>query len=290
MNLKKLLLGFIIGDSYGLSLLSNENNYLEIKDNKELNIKKGNYSFSTVNMLATMDSIINTNKINEIDILNRLCMSLILNKYTSDKKNYAIDKETLKILEYYSKKNNLNYNYNEYDTSGFCISRVLPIVIYNYYNNDTLDTLIPVLSITTSNEIVLIGCFIYYKYVLNLLEGYDKFKSLKIDIPNHFSNKNKILFKDILKNNIFYKDINFDDNIINILKITFYVILNSNNIKDIIMMISNLDGNINIYASCILSVGAIIYKDDDLLKEMYKCIKNKRSINDYINKFERIYK
>lgn len=290
MNIKKIIKSFIIGDSFGLSKLNNyDNNDILLNDNNVLNIEKGCYSFCTVNMLTTLDSLSINNKIIPEDILSKLCMSLIVGKYTY-KKAYAIDIETLNILNYYSKKNNLNYKYNEYDMSAYSLSRVIPIVIYNYYNLDTLDTLVPVISVTNINELVLLGSFIYYKYMLNLLEGYDKYKSLKIDIPNYFSLKSKLFYKNILKNNIYYKEIVFDDNIVNVLKIIFYIILNSNNISDVLMMLSNLEGNTNLYCSLTLPIATILYPDDNDLDVLYKDLKNKKIINKYINNFERMFK
>lgn len=290
MNIKKIIKSFIIGDSFGLSKLNNyDNNDILLYDNNVLNIEKGCYSFCTVNMLSTLDSLSINNKIIPEDILSKLCMSLIVGKYTY-KKAYAIDIETLNILNYYSKKNNLNYKYNEYDMSAYSLSRVIPIVIYNYYNLDTLDTLVPIISVTNINELVLLGSFIYYKYMLNLLEGYDKFKSLKIDIPNYFSLKSKFFYKNILKNNIFYKEIVFDDNIVNVLKIIFYIILNSNNISDVLMMLSNLEGNTNLYCSLTLPIATILYPGDNDLDKLYKDLKNKKIINKYINNFERVFK
>lgn len=290
MNIKKIIKSFIIGDSFGLSKLNNyDNNDILLNDNNVLNIEKGCYSFCTVNMLSTLDSLSINNKIIPEDILSKLCMSLIVGKYTY-KKAYAIDIETLNILNYYSKKNNLNYKYNEYDMSAYSLSRVIPIVIYNYYNLDTLDTLVPIISVTNINELVLLGSFIYYKYMLNLFEGYDKFKSLKIDIPNYFSLKSKLFYKNILKNNIFYKEIVFDDNIVNVLKIIFYIILNSNNISDVLMMLSNLEGNTNLYCSLTLPIATILYPGDNDLDKLYKDLKNKKIINKYINNFERMFK
>lgn len=290
MNIEDLIIGFIIGDSFGLSRLNNYNNEnLNIIDNKILNIKKGNYSFNTINLLATIDSISNTKKIDYTDIINKLCLSLITNKYCFNK-IYDLDKETYNILTYYSKKNNLNYKYNENDLMGTPLTRVIPIIIYNYYNIDTLDTLIPVINITNINEEVLLGSFIYYKYILNLLEGYDKYKALKIDIPNYFSIKNKIKYKNLLKNNIFYKDIVFDNNISNILKIIFYVILNSDNNKDVLMMLNNLNGKINLYGALIMPIAIILYGEDEYINNLYKDIKNKKEIKYYINKFRRMFK
>lgn len=288
MNIRDLVLGFIIGDSFGLSLLNNEvdNDIFKLHNNTVLNIKGGNYSFLTINLLATMDSISFYNKIISNDILDRLCMSLIIGKYTVDRKVYGMNNSVFNLLEKYSKKN-IIFEIDNNDVSS--IGRIIPIVIYNYYNEDTLDTLIPVLSVTNTNEVILVGEFILYKYILNILNGYDKFKSLKISIPDYFTESSKKVYKNILKGNIFYDEIVFDDDILNILKILFYVILNSDNMNDVFLMMSNFDGYNNIYSSIILSVAVLIYGFDDVLLGMYKKLKNKKDINKIIKSYERMF-
>lgn len=288
MNIRDLVLGFIIGDSFGLSLLNNEvdNDIFKLHNNTVLNIEGGNYSFLTINLLATMDSISFCNKIISNDILDRLCMSLIVGKYTVDRKVYGMNNSVFNLLEKYSKKN-IIFEIDNNDVSS--IGRIIPIVIYNYYNEDTLDTLIPVLSVTNTNEVILVGEFILYKYILNILNGYDKFKSLKISIPDYFTESSKKVYKNILKGNIFYDEIVFDDDILNILKILFYVILNSDNMNDVFLMMSNFDGYNNIYSSIILSVAVLIYGFDDVLLGMYKKLKNKKDINKIIKSYERMF-
>lgn len=290
-TIKSLVYGFIVGDSFGLSILKRQDydNNIKLKFNEYLNIDKGYYSSMTSFMLATMDSISSLKKVNVVDILNKMCTSLILGKYTNNGKVYDIDKETLNILEYYSKKNNLNYSYKENDFNSYSLSRTLPIAIYNFYNKDTLDTLVPVISLTNNNEVVLLGAYIYYKYIINLMDGYDKYKALKINIPKYFSKDSKKYFKNILKGNIFYKDIIFDDNIVNVLNVVFYVVLNSDNFLDIFNMINNLEGNTNNYSSLICSIGGIIYGYDNIPKNLIRDLKNKKDINKYIKSFEKLF-
>lgn len=290
-TIKNLVYGFIVGDAFGLSILRREeyDNNIKLNFNNELNIDKGYYSSMSSFMLATMDSISSLKKVNIVDVINKMCTSLILGKYTNKGKVYDIDKETLNILNYYSKKNNLNYNYKENDFSSYSLSRVLPIAVYNFYNEDTLDTLVPVISLTTSNEVVLLGSYIYYKYLINLMDGYDKYKALKMDIPKYFSKDSKRYFKKLLKGEIFYKDIVFDDNIVNVLNIVFYVVLNSDNFLDMFNMINSLEGNTNIYSSLICSIGGILYGKENIPKNLIRDLENKKDINNYIKSFERIF-
>ena len=160
MNIKEIIMGFIIGDSFGLSILNNDITEIKLIDNKNENIHKGSYSFFSTNLLATIDSISQKNNIDPKDILNKLCMSLIMGKYTSNHKIYKVDEDTLRILEYYSKKNNIECSLKEYNLNAYPISRIIPVVVYNINNEDSLENIIKVVSITTNNEIVLLGSYI----------------------------------------------------------------------------------------------------------------------------------
>ena len=288
MNIiKDFIYSYIVGDSFGLSLLNNSYNEIKLLDNKVLNIEKGSISSMSTFMLCTMESIGSNNNIVVTDILNKMCTSLIVGKYTTNGKVYDLDNNTLNILTYYSKKNNLNIEYNELDYSSYALSRIVPLILFNYYNEDDLDKLVSLISITNVNEEVLFGSYIYYKYVLNLLKGKDKYKALKMEIPKGFSNEIKNKYKNILKGNIFYSEIEFNNEIINVISIIFYVILNSDNFNDIFNMISNIDGNTNIYSSLICGIGGILYGKDKIDKCIIKDIKNKKDINKWIKDFER---
>ena len=292
-KIREIIYGYVVGDCYGLGLLNNEksDDTISFIDNTNKNIDKGNYSFMTVFMLATLDSIIKNKDVNAVDILNKMCTSLIVGKYTSDGNVYCLDNNTLNILKYYCKKNNLNCFFDEDDCSGYSLCRILPLILFNYSREDDLDKLVNLVSLTNINETVLLGSYIYYKFIYNMLDGYDKYKALsKISIPSGFSKDVINKYKFILKGNLFYKEIVKDDKIINILSIVFYVVLNSNSFDDILMMLKNIDGNVNIYSSLICTIGAIEYGIPPTVKNLVRNIKNKKEINKYIKSFERLIK
>ena len=286
--IKDFIYSYIIGDSFGLSLLNNsDNNDIKLLDNKVLNIEKGSFSSMSTFMFCTMESISNNKNIVATDILNKMCTSLIVGKYTNNGKVYDLDNNTFNILTHYSKKNNLNLEYNELDNSSYALSRIVPLILFNYYNEDNLDLLVSLISITNVNEEVLFGSYIYYKYVLNILNGKDKYRALRMEIPDGFSSVIRNKYKNILKGNIFYNDIEFNNEIKNVISIIFYVILNSDNFNDIFNMISNIEGNTNIYSSLICGIGGILYGKDTINKSIIKDIKNKKDINIWIKDFER---
>lgn len=292
VDLKYIIYSYIVGDSFGLSKLCNDKlEGISLNYNEVLNIEKGYFSNMTTFMLATMDSINKNSNIEPIDVLNKMCTSLILGKYTNDGKIYALNKECINILKYYMKKNNLEYDYKVNDLSGYAISRVLPIALYDYYKEENnFDKLIQVVGITTSNDVVLLGSYILYKYITNLLNGMEKYKALKIEIPNIFKNKSIRYYKDILKGNIYFKSIEHDDSIVNIISLIFYVILNSDNYLEVINMMNSLSGHTNIYLSYICLIASIIYGKNEYMDNMLKDIKNKKDINKFIQDFEKVIK
>jgi len=292
IDIKYIVYSYIIGDSFGLSKLCNDKlDNISLNYNDVLNIEKGYFSNMTTFMLATMDSISNNDEIEPIDILNKMCTSLILGKYTNDGKIYAINKECINILKYYINKNNLDYNYKINDMSAYAISRILPIILYDYKKQENnFDKLIQTVGITTSNDVVLLGSYILYRYIINLLNGTDKYKALKIEIPKIFNNKAIKCYKDILKGNIYFKTIKKDDNIINVISLIFYIILNSDNYKDVLNMLNSLSGHTNIYSCYICLIASIIYGKNEYIEKMIKDIKNKKEINKFIKDFEKVIK
>jgi len=292
IDIKYIIYSYIVGDSYGLSKLCNDKlDSISLNYNDVLNIEKGYFSYMTTFMLACMDSINKYRNIEPIDVLNKMCTSLILGKYTNDGKIYAINKECVNVLEYYMKKNNLNYDYKVNDLSGYAISRLLPIILYDYYKGENnYEKFLQVVGITTSNDVVLLGSYVLYKYIINLLNGIDKYKALKIDIPSIFKNKTVKYYKDILKGNINYKSIVHDDNILNIISLVFYIILNSDNYQDVLNMLNSLSGHTNIYSSYVCLIASIIYGNNEYIDKMIKDVKNKKVLNTYIRNFEKVIK
>lgn len=281
--------GYIAGDVYGLSILKNNKfgNKITIKKNNELNIEKGSFSSLTSFLLATMDSISKNNDISIIDILNKMCTCLILGKYTNNGKIYDIDNYTMSVLKHYSIKNNLDNIDLENNLETYCFSRVVPYTLYSLKQEENFDNFLKLILITNTNELVILGAYIYYKYLLNLINTHDKYKSLHITFPAYFKKDTINKYKNILKGNINYNNLKYDNDVISILNIVFYVILNSNSFIDMFNFIGNLDGKRNIYSSLICTVGGILYGKKALPKNIINNISNKRDINKFINEFEK---
>ena len=110
---------------------------------------------------------------------------------------------------------------------------------------------------------------------------------MHITFPAYFKKDTINKYKNILKGNINYNNLKYDNDVISILNIVFYVILNSNSFIDMFNFIGNLDGKRNIYSSLICTVGGILYGKKALPKNIINNISSKRDINKFINEFEK---
>ena len=277
--------GFIVGDVYGLSILDNDLNTMKLKRNKTLNIDKGCFSSLTTFLLASIDSINKNNDIIIDDILSRMCMSLILGKYTNNGKVYDLDNNTLKILEFYSKKNTLE-GYKVGSSSAYFISKIIPISLYSYAKDNDFSNFLKIASIFSLNNEDILGLYIYNSYLINILNGLDKVKALKIDIPEYLKD-NKYYYKDILKGKFKKNKLIFDDSIYNTLYVVFYTIFNSKSFEDILILGASYPYKKNLYLSLSTIIGGIIYGKDSIPSYLLKDIKNKKDINKYIKEIEK---
>lgn len=288
-SIKDVIYGFVVGDCYGLSIQQQNYNSLKLKRNKILNIDKGNYSALSTFMFAFMDSLAKNKEVVSRDFLTKMCTSLIVGKYTNNGKIYLVDNYTYKILEHYSKKENIEGLDLDCSFSAYSLSRIVPFALYSYYKDSyDFSLFLEVITVTNTNKRVILSAYIYYRYLINLLDSCDKKKSLNIDIPNYFE-EDKILFKKLLKGKINKNTLIFDDDMFSVLNIVFYVILNTNSFEEILYVINNFEGPKYLYLSYCCALGGALYKKESIPDNLIKDLKNKRDINRYINDFERIF-
>ena len=90
--------------------------------------------------------------------------------------------------------------------------RMLPIAIYCYYNKynepEIYNIVKDVSSLTHAHEISVLGCYLYVIYMMNILNGVDKYESLdmlkKVNL-NKFSDEAINEYKRILKGKLVEK-------------------------------------------------------------------------------------
>lgn len=307
---KDSLYGFIVGDAMGVPIEFEDREKLINKPVTSMlgygshDVEAGVYSDDTSMTLATMDSIIKQNgTINYNDIADKFCNWVNNNEYTATNKIFDIGMTTkYALIKYFNNKidatmcggTNINENGNG------SLMRMLPIALYCFYKNIKDDNEIFTLvknssSITHAHDISILGCYIYVRYVISLLETKNKISSYnfikKLDYSMFIEEVkleySRILFSDISKLNI--NDINSSGYIVDTLEAVFWIILNCSSYNESIIGAINLGGDTDTIGAITGSIAGILYGYDNISKRWLSKLKNKDYIDEIIIKFENTF-
>jgi len=308
---KDSLYGFIVGDAMGVPIEFEDREKLINKPVTSMlgygshDVEAGVYSDDTSMTLATMDSIIKQNGIiNYNDIADRFCNWVNNNEYTATNKIFDIGMTTkYALIKYFNNKidatmcggTNINENGNG------SLMRMLPIALYCFYKNIKDDNEIFTLvknssSITHAHDISILGCYIYVRYVISLLETKNKISSYnfikKLDYSMFIEEVklkySRILFSDISTLNI--NDINSSGYVVDTLETVFWIVLNCSSYNESIIGAINLGGDTDTIGAITGSIAGILYGYDNISKRWLSKLKNKDYIDEIITKFENVFK
>lgn len=267
-------------------------------------VEAGVYSDDTSMTLATMDSIIKQNGIiNYNDIADKFCNWINNNEYTATNKVFDIGMTTkYALIKYFN--NNIDAtmcggkNINENGNGS--LMRMLPIALYCFYKNIKDDNEIFTLvknssSITHAHDISILGCYIYVRYVICLLETKNKISSYnfikKLDYSMFIEEVkleySRILFSDISTLNI--NDINSSGYVVDTLEAVFWIVLNCSSYNESIIGAINLGGDTDTIGAITGSIAGILYGYDNISKRWVSKLKNKDYIDEIIIKFENTF-
>ena len=307
---KDSLYGFIVGDTMGVPVEFEDREKLINKPVTSMlgygshDVEAGVYSDDTSMTLATMDSIIKQNGIiNYNDIADKFCNWVNNNEYTATNKVFDIGRTTkYALIKYFNNKidatmcggTNINENGNG------SLMRMLPIALYCFYKNikddNEIFTLVKNLSsITHAHDISILGCYIYVRYVISLLETKNKISSYhfikKLDYSMFIEEVkleySRILFSDISTLNI--NDINSSGYVVDTLEAVFWIILNCSSYNESIIGAINLGGDTDTIGAITGSIAGILYGYDNISKRWISKLKNKDYIDEIIIKFENTF-
>ena len=307
---KNSLYGFIVGDAMGVPVEFEDREKLINKPVTSMlgygshDVEAGVYSDDTSMTLATMDSIIKQNGIiNYNDIADKFCNWVNNNEYTATNKVFDIGMTTkYALIKYFNNKidatmcggTNINENGNG------SLMRMLPIALYCFYKNIKDDNEIFTLvknssSITHAHDISILGCYIYVRYVISLLETKNKISSYnfikKLDYSMFIEEVKleyyRILFSDISTLNI--NDINSSGYVVDTLEAVFWIILNCSSYNESIIGAINLGGDTDTIGAITGSIAGILYGYDNISKRWISKLKNKDYIDEIIIKFENTF-
>jgi len=303
-KIKDSIYGFVIGDALGVPVEHCSRSFLKKKPVTEMKsygshrVSEGVWSDDTSMTLATMDSIIKTKTINYNDMADRFCAYLNNSEYTATGITFDVDMTTNSALKSYQQckgdATKCGLTDIENNDNG-SLMRMLPIVFYCYYKQSSDSEIFEIVkntsSITHAHEISIMGCYIYVRYLLNLLNGIDKKESYKIIQKldySMFKNETREVYKRIIRENIstYNEDsINSTNYIVSTLEASLRTILSNNNLKDTILTAVNLGDDTDTVGAITGSMAGILYNYDDIPKSWTEKLKNKEYLDKIITNF-----
>ncbi|MBQ8292505.1 MAG: ADP-ribosylglycohydrolase family protein [Bacilli bacterium] len=307
--LKNSLIGFVIGDAMGVPIEFEERETLKSYPLTEMvgygsyDEPAGTWSDDTSMTLATIDSIIEKKTIDYYDIATKFCEWVNNAKYTATNHIFDIGITTkYALVRFFVDKIEPTKCGGVLDSENGngSLMRIMPIALYAYYNklddNLIFDIVKNTSSITHANDQSILGCYIYVKYLLKLIEtndlliSYEYIKSL--DYNKYFSNEIINLYQRILKNDIYkypLEEIKSSGYIIHTLEAVLWVVLNTKKFKESIVSAINLGEDTDTVGAIVGSITGIKYGFDSMPTEWISKIQNLNYIYSLIEKWDQIY-
>lgn len=303
------IIGFAVGDALGVPA--------EFKSREELkrypitdmfgygthNMPAGTWSDDTSMTLATIDSIIEKQTIDVNDMASKFLKWFRNAEYTATNECFDIGRTTLQALAKYELKQDDVVNCGgsgEYDNGNGSLMRILPIAYYIYYKNiadnqEIYSIIKDVSSITHAHEISVLGCYIYVKYVIELLKGIDKVQAYK-----NIQNQDYSLFSDyavskysrIINDDIqnFQEDsISSSGYVVSTLEAVLWLFLNAEDYNTTILKAVNLGDDTDTVGAIVGGLLGIQYGLDNIKESWKQQLKKYDYIVDLCSKFNMIF-
>jgi ADP-ribosylglycohydrolase len=155
--------------------------------------------------------------------------------------------------------------------------RILPVALYSYYkklsDKEIIKLTNEISSLTHKHEISKLGCYIYIRYIMFLLDGqnkeeaYDSIK--KIDYSSYsdyaISKYDRILKDDII--NYKMDDISSSGYVVDTLECALWILLNAKSYKETIIATTNIGNDTDTIGAVAGSIAGIIYGYEAIPKE-----------------------
>lgn len=308
-NIKDGIIGFAVGDALGVPAEFKSRDELkkypitDMKADGTYNVPAGTWSDDTSMTLATIDSILETQTIDVNDMASKFLKWFRNAEYTATNECFDIGRTTLQALAKFELKlddaSNCGGN-GEYDNGNGSLMRILPIAYYIYYKNITdnqeiYNIIKDVSSITHAHEISILGCYIYVKYVLELLNGKDKVQAYKNIQQQDYSlfsdyavNKYSRILRDDIAN-VSVDDISSSGYVVSTLEAVFWIFLNAEDYNTAILKTINLGDDTDTVGAIVGGLLGIQYGLDNIKESWKQQLKKYDYIVDLCSKFNMIF-
>lgn len=303
-KIRDAILGFVVADALGVPIEFKSREELSINPLKEMigygshSVPEGTWSDDTSMMLATMDSIIDTNKIDYNDMMKKFCDWYLNSKYTATGIMFDIGISTREALhKFYSGYNALDCGgKGEFDNGNGSLMRILPISFYLIYNNldekQEIELLNNCSSLTHGHEISKLGCKIYTDFIKSLFNGKNKkeafYEIMNKDYSNYYSKNSIDKYKRLFNEN--FPDLNVSEIkssgfIVHTLEASIWCILNTNEYEEAVVKAINLGEDTDTVGAITGSIAGLIYGSEKIPERWTSKLKNKEYLISLIKNY-----
>lgn len=306
-KIRDSIVGLAIGDALGVPV--------EFKSRYELNnnpvqemqgygshyVPKGCWSDDTSMTLATIDSIVEQQKIDYNDIMMKFCEWYNYAKYTATGVFFDIGISTSKSLKKYLQgiPPLMCGGEGERDNGNGSLMRILPAVLYSYTNRlsekQEMELINNMSSLTHRHEISRLGCKIYCDFIKSLLDTSDKNLALET-IRLKFDYYSKHYSIDTLRKYIRIFDPNFSSLskeeikssgfVVDTLESSIWCLMNANSFYETVVLAVNLGDDTDTVGAITGSMAGLLYGINNIPKNWIENLKNINYLDDLVSRFE----
>lgn len=301
---KKSLIGLATGDAMGTSVVGKNREDLlnsPVTNMISSDVELGTWSFNTSSVLCVINTIVKNGEISVNDIAHNFCTSLNQGKFTASSEAINPDPITKEAMKKYSETLNINCGIDEIKNSNGCLPRMLAVGLYAFYNKlrdrEIYETVKSVCMLTHSNDVCILGCFIYVKYLLFILNGKDKYASYNmikyLDYREFFDEDIIEYYNRLLKTNIMnirVEDLKSDKYIVHTLETLLWVILNCSSFAETIVGAINLGESSDVIGSLSGSIAGILYDYDSNYVKWLNSLMKLEYLESEATRFEHHFK
>ncbi len=306
MRLKYIsgLMGFVVGDAMGVPLEFQSREELLKKPITKMigyqthNVPEGTWSDDTSMLIATIDSINAKLTIDYDDIALKFVSWKYHADYTPYKEVFDIGNTCNAAISKYNeqRKDPLSCGLKDINSNGNgSLMRILPIAYYAVAKRlkdfEIIELVKNISSITHAHPISQMGCYIYVRFIMFLLNDKDKFSAYsmtKCVDYSMFGEEAEKAYARLLKDDITkykLKDINSTSYIVDTLEATIWVSLKSENYKEAIIGAINLGEDTDTIAALTGAVCGIIYGYDQIPEQWLEPIARREYLMDIFEEF-----
>lgn len=276
------IIGHAVGDAMGVPTEFCVREYLLKNPVKEMigsdktGQPAGSWSDDTSMEIATIDSFIQNKEFNYDDIMHKWEEWINEAKYTANNDTFDVGRTCLRAIRNHSLGTEpLKCGIDGEQSNGNgSLMRILPVALYSYYRKLDVNEIIKLTnelsSLTHKHDISKLGCYIYVRYIMFLLDGKNKNEAYELIKTLDYSTYDEYAiskYERILKNDIASYTI---DNIlstgyvVDTLECSLWILLNANSYKETIIATTNIGNDTDTIGAIAGSMAGIIYGYDSI--------------------------